>query len=49
MKPKTPAVPKKPYRAPKLIAYGDLTEMTKAKGPRGRKDGGVKLGMKHTA
>lgn len=49
MKAKLPAPPRKIYRPPKLLVYGDLTEMTKAKGPRGRKDGGTRVGMKHTA
>jgi len=40
--------PKKVYQAPKLLVYGDLTEMTKSKGPRGQLDGGVKLGMRRT-
>lgn len=48
MKGKSPEVPKKAYQAPKFLVYGDLTEMTKAKGPRGKKDGGKKIGMKHT-
>jgi len=33
--------PKKVYQAPKLQVYGDLTEMTKNKGPRGHLDGGM--------
>jgi len=40
MKRKPPAVPKKPYQAPKLTVYGDLTEMTKATGNMGQLDGG---------
>ncbi len=32
--------PKKVYQAPKLQVYGDLTEMTKTKGPHGQLDGG---------
>ena len=40
--------PKKVYQAPKLQVYGDLTEMTKSKGPRGKLDGGVTLGMRRT-
>jgi hypothetical protein len=31
MKPPVPAVPKKPYQAPKLHVYGNLTEMTQAR------------------
>ena len=40
--------PKKVYQAPKLQIYGDLTEMTKSKGPRGKIDGGVRLGRRRT-
>ena len=40
--------PKKVYQAPKLQVYGDLTEMTKTKGPRGKLDGGVRLGRRRT-
>ena len=40
--------PKKVYQAPKLQVYGDLTEMTKNKGPRGHLDGGKALGMRRT-
>jgi len=40
--------PKKVYQAPKLQVYGDLTEMTKSKGPRGKLDGGLTLGMRRT-
>ena len=40
--------PKKVYQAPNLQVYGDLTEMTKSKGPRGQLDGGVRLGMRFT-
>jgi hypothetical protein len=47
---KSPAVvpPKKVYQAPKLQVYGDLTEMTKSKGPRGHKDGGALPAMNRT-
>jgi hypothetical protein len=31
---------KKPYQPPKLLVYGDLTEMTKSAGQKGRLDGG---------
>lgn len=33
-----PAQPKKPYQRPKLVVYGDLTEMTKTKILGGRMD-----------
>jgi hypothetical protein len=47
---KSPATvpPKKVYQAPKLQVYGDLTEMTKSKGPRSHLDGGTGLGMRRT-
>ena len=46
----SPAIvpPKKVYQAPKLQVYGDLTEMTKSKGPRSKLDGGAKLNMRRT-
>ena len=28
----TPSAPKKPYRAPRLVEYGDLRTITRAKG-----------------
>ncbi len=31
---------KKPYQSPKLLVYGDLTEMTKALGRTSQIDGG---------
>jgi len=34
---------KKPYDPPKLHIYGDLAEMTKAKGKIGKNDGGHKV------
>lgn len=47
---KSPAVvpPKRPYQVPKLLVYGDLTEMTKAMALGGRPDGGTKVAMKRT-
>jgi len=39
MKPVAEAHPKKPYRAPKLTIYGDLTEMTLGSGMLGNMDG----------
>jgi hypothetical protein len=35
---------KKPYLPPKLLVYGDLTQMTTSTGYRGRPDGGKKAG-----
>lgn len=47
---KSPATvpPKKVYQPPKLHVYGDLTEMTKTKGPRGMMDGGKGAAMNRT-
>jgi hypothetical protein len=40
---------KKPYRPPKLIVYGDLTEMTQSKeGGMRMSDGGATAGMMKT-
>ena len=48
MKLPAPVSPKKVYQAPKLSVYGDLTEMTKSKGPRSKLDGGKALNMRRT-
>jgi hypothetical protein len=47
---KSPALvpPKKVYQPPKLHVYGDLTEMTKSKGPRNHLDGGTVTNMRRT-
>jgi len=34
---------KKPYEPPKLIVYGDLTQMTQTLGIKGSRDGGRAL------
>jgi hypothetical protein len=39
---------KEPYQPPKLLVYGDLTEMTKAAGSKGNPDGGTKFGKRRT-
>lgn len=39
MKPKSTVEKKKPYRPPRLVVYGDLRRLTKAKGGS-RADGG---------
>jgi len=39
---------KKPYQAPKLLVYGDLTQMTQALGAKGHLDGGGKLGKRRS-
>jgi len=41
---------KKPYQAPKLLVYGNLTEMTQAVGGMMASiDGGLMAGMRKTA
>lgn len=47
----TPADPsaKKPYESPKLLVYGDLTELTHAKGIHKMGDGGMKGIKRKTA
>jgi hypothetical protein len=46
-----PTIPaKKPYQAPKLLVYGNLTEMTLTMGgTKGHLDGGKKIGMRFSA
>jgi hypothetical protein len=39
---------KKPYQSPKLLVYGDLTQMTSATGNRGKPDGGIRTGKKRS-
>ncbi len=39
MKPQSPKLPKRPYRKPQLMVYGDLTEMTRSAGMMGIMDG----------
>lgn len=44
MQPPAPPPPdnaKKPYVAPRLVIYGDLTEITRASGDLGQPDGGT--------
>jgi len=40
---------KKPYQAPKLLIYGNLTEMTQAVGGMQHLDGGLMAGMRKTS
>lgn len=46
MRPESPKLPKKPYRKPQLLVYGDLTEMTRTAGMAGMMDGGPMGTMK---
>jgi hypothetical protein len=46
MRPQHEAPKKKPYQAPKLLVYGDLTEMTKSLTAGKKTDGGIILGHK---
>ncbi len=39
---------KKPYHPPKLLVYGDLTEMTKSLGSKGNVDGGHGFNKRRT-
>lgn len=48
MKQPQESVAKKPYQPPKLLVYGDLTEMTKAVGTKGGPDGGNKPRARRT-
>lgn len=50
MRPQSEASAKKPYQAPKLLVYGNLTEMTLTMGrKKGNLDGGKILNMRKTA
>lgn len=40
MKRSLKTTPKKPYQPPKLLVYGNLTEMTKSGGIHGKRDSG---------
>ena len=39
---------KKPFQAPKLLVYGDLTQMTQAVGTKGQPDGGRAFGRRRS-
>jgi hypothetical protein len=39
---------RKPYQPPKLLVYGNLAEMTKSKGNKGKMDGGSRAGHRRT-
>ena len=50
MRPQSEASAKKPYQQPKLLIYGNLTEMTLAMaGKKGHLDGSKSLTMRKTA
>jgi hypothetical protein len=50
MRPRSEASAKKPYQAPKLLVYGNLTEMTLTmSGTMGHLDGSKNLNMRKTA
>jgi hypothetical protein len=40
--------PKKPYSKPTLIVFGTVRDLTQMVGTGGKKDGGSKLGHKHS-
>lgn len=48
MKPVPKRLEKKPYEPPKLHVYGNLAEMTQAKGVLGKADGGTIRRKKNT-
>ena len=48
MKQSAQTTPKKPYQPPKLLVYGNLTEMTKTRGPAGQLDGGNRFHKNRT-
>jgi len=39
---------KKPYQPPRLLIYGNLTQMTQSSSNRGALDGGGKLGSRRS-
>jgi len=50
MRPQPELSAKKPYQPPKLLVYGNLTDMTLAKGNMGHLDGAKSpIGMRKTA
>jgi hypothetical protein len=50
MRPQSELSAKKPYRAPTLLVYGNLTDMTLAKGNMSNLDGAKSpVGMRRTA
>jgi len=49
MRPQYEASAKKPYQPPKLLVYGNLTEMTLSKSNMGNLDGNKTVGMRKTA
>jgi hypothetical protein len=49
MRPQSEASAKKPYQAPKLLVYGNLTEMTLTMAGKGNLDGSKSLTMRKTA
>jgi hypothetical protein len=49
MRLRSEAPAKKPYQAPKLLVYGNLTEMTLTMAGMGHLDGGKTLNMRKTA
>jgi hypothetical protein len=39
---------RKPYQAPKLLVYGDLSQMTQASGKKGKSDNATRGGNRQT-
>ena len=48
MKPASKKLARKPYQPPKLLVYGNLAEMTKSLGNKGKRDGGSMPGKRKT-
>jgi hypothetical protein len=48
MKPLSKKRAKKPYQSPKLLIYGNLTQMTNSVGAKGHMDGGTQFGKRRT-
>lgn len=48
MRLRKPDVPRKPYKSPVLIVHGTVTDLTRAVGQHGMKDGGIRGRIKTT-
>ncbi len=48
MKESNPSIPKKPYRTPQLVVYGNLAEITRSVTGTINSDGGPVIGMMKT-
>jgi hypothetical protein len=48
MKQASKKIARKPYLPPKLLVYGNLAEMTKSRGNKGKLDGGARPAHRRT-